>query len=252
MFVRKLENFLEDRIEGFFNKKFSSSLRIDEIENRLEKEFYLKKKTRDEKAYAPDDYTIVVGESDYENLNCPETYQRLYRFLLQSAIRKDFFFEDKIQLRLALNMIKDPGCFSIQALYQDRPKMEVGPPKLPVEEEGRTLVFQKTAADKNFIDFSRLLFARLIVTEGVDLDTALSIGEKRIHIGRRESSEVCLQDKSCSRLHAYISFEQYRHVLYDASSLNGMRVNQRSVRQHVLRPGDKIGIGNTVILYEVN
>lgn len=257
MLIRKLENFLEGRIEGFFTKKFASSLRLDEIENRLSKEFYLKQRKVDNKLYVPDNYTIIVGEEDYQNLHCLDTYQQLYRFLLQSAIKKDFFFENRIALQMSMNMIKEPGSFSIQALYQTDgvvdAKMSQEQSSGFIEQNDHTLVFQKNSLLLENSNYSHVNFARLVVRSGVNIDTNLDIGEKRIHIGRRENNELFLPDKNCSRLHCYITYENNRHVLYDAGSLNGTRVNRHLCAEAwALRPGDKISIGNTVIVYEVD
>ena len=61
-----------------------------------------------------------------------------------------------------------------------------------------------------------------------------------------------MTDTNASRLHAYISYERHRHILYDAASLNGTFVNgRRVVSPQLLRPGDEITIGGTVLLYEV-
>jgi pSer/pThr/pTyr-binding forkhead associated (FHA) protein len=72
-----------------------------------------------------------------------------------------------------------------------------------------------------------------------------------VNIGRRESNELPLTDMNTSRLHAYVVFEEGGHTLYDARSLNGTYVNDHRVTRKRLKAGDRIKVGNTVILYEV-
>ncbi|MDR1701296.1 MAG: FHA domain-containing protein [Sporomusaceae bacterium] len=92
--------------------------------------------------------------------------------------------------------------------------------------------------------------ARISIIDGEDTGVKTEIGEARVNIGRRPSNEMVLNDKSSSRLHAYIVREGAFHVIYDAQSLNGTFVNDELAEKKVLSGGDKIKIGDTVILYE--
>ncbi len=92
----------------------------------------------------------------------------------------------------------------------------------------------------------------LLAVEGQDIDSYLEFGEKNIYIGRRVNNDFILTDTNASRVHAYITYERHRHILYDAESTNGTYINGKSVvLPQLLRPGDEIGIGETVLLYEV-
>ena len=91
----------------------------------------------------------------------------------------------------------------------------------------------------------------LKVVEGPDTDAYLEFGEGQIYIGRREKNDFILTDTKASRLHAWIAYENHRHVLYDAQSTNGTYVNGEPVESICLCAGDEIQIGTTVLLYEV-
>ena len=93
--------------------------------------------------------------------------------------------------------------------------------------------------------------ALLTVVEGPDMDAYLEFGEGQIYIGRREKNDFILTDTKASRLHAWIAYENHRHVLYDAQSTNGTYVNGEPVESLCLCSGDEIQIGTTVLLYEV-
>ena len=65
-------------------------------------------------------------------------------------------------------------------------------------------------------------------------------------------NDFILTDTNASRVHAYIAYERHRHVLYDAESLNGTFVNGTLLEEPcILKAGDEIQIGNTVLLYDV-
>lgn len=249
MFIRNLEYLLENQIEGFFYKKFSSDLQLAELEKRLEKEIALKKKVRKGQPYIPNCYTFSMAESDYRKMCAQQTYNRLYVRLIATAIKKNYVIPGKIAIEIDRNASLKRGCLHIASAYKEEDPVNVQD-IIKAPQADHTLVFERNilASAEMREDYK---ISSLKVLEGPDMDSLLDIGEKRIHIGRRECNEFSLKDRNTSRLHAYISFEQYRHCLYDAGSLNGTYVNGEKINCHTLNNGDQISLGNTVMLYEV-
>lgn len=117
------------------------------------------------------------------------------------------------------------------------------------DDQFKTLVFSKdniTATKSITVKKT----ASLSIIEGDDQGFKLSIGSSRINIGRRKTNELPLKDINSSRLHAYILFQNSKHVLFDASSLNGTFLNEEKITEVALNHGDIFKIGNTRILYE--
>jgi Protein of unknown function (DUF3662)/FHA domain len=86
---------------------------------------------------------------------------------------------------------------------------------------------------------------------------ALVIGDRRYPlsgpvtvIGRSSACDVPLDDASASRRHAEVRRRGGKTVLVDLDSTNGTLVNGRRVREAPLRPGDRITIGTTAIVFE--
>src|SRR5215471_18580357 len=73
------------------------------------------------------------------------------------------------------------------------------------------------------------------------------LGEEEVPIGRHPSNHLCISDSSVSRFHCVIKAQDGRFKVYDLESQNGTSVNGRSVGEHLLQIGDKLGIGNTVL-----
>jgi pSer/pThr/pTyr-binding forkhead associated (FHA) protein len=69
-------------------------------------------------------------------------------------------------------------------------------------------------------------------------------------IGRSSACDVPLDDASASRRHAELRRRGGKTVLVDLDSTNGTLVNGRRVREAPLRPGDRITIGTTSIVFE--
>ncbi|MDR3349745.1 MAG: FHA domain-containing protein [Acidaminococcales bacterium] len=97
----------------------------------------------------------------------------------------------------------------------------------------------------------RALPAVLKVVSGKDAGLEISFESGQVNIGRMAGSELLLSDISVSRLHAFIVNENGRHVLYDGKSTNGTFLNGQRISQKILRHGDLIKTGNTVIVYEL-
>jgi pSer/pThr/pTyr-binding forkhead associated (FHA) protein len=70
-----------------------------------------------------------------------------------------------------------------------------------------------------------------------------------ITIGREEGNTIQLNDERVSRYHLKIQEDHERIVLTDLESTNGSRVNGEDVSLKILRFGDLITVGRSVILF---
>ncbi len=94
----------------------------------------------------------------------------------------------------------------------------------------------------------------LIITTGPQEGHTIPLLLQEVNIGRATSNatwEIGLQDPSVSRPHARLRRMENNWVLYDLGSSNGTLVNDTTVTEkgRVLRDGDIIKIGATVVLY---
>ncbi len=88
----------------------------------------------------------------------------------------------------------------------------------------------------------------LRVLDGADRGRTFEGLETPITIGREEGNVIQLNDERISRFHVKLQASGERLVLTDLESTNGSRVNGEDVRLRVLRPGDLIQIGRTMLL----
>ena len=68
-------------------------------------------------------------------------------------------------------------------------------------------------------------------------------------IGRATDNDIVLNDFSVSRRHAYIRKEKDAWVLYDNQSTNGIRVNDRPVRESPVADGDNALVGTFLLRF---
>src|SRR5437773_7174711 len=86
------------------------------------------------------------------------------------------------------------------------------------------------------------------ILDGVDRGKMFHRMATPISIGREEGNSVQLNDERVSRYHAKIQEDQGQLVLTDLESTNGTRVNGEPVPLTILRVGDRIALGRSVLL----
>jgi pSer/pThr/pTyr-binding forkhead associated (FHA) protein len=89
----------------------------------------------------------------------------------------------------------------------------------------------------------------LRVLDGADRGRVFEHLSTPVHIGREEGNTVQLNDERISRFHIKIQEDQGKLVLTDLESTNGTRVNGEDVQLRILRYGDVIAVGRSVLLY---
>ena len=89
----------------------------------------------------------------------------------------------------------------------------------------------------------------LYVLDGADRGRRYENLVTPITIGREEGNAVQLNDERISRFHIKIQEDQDMLVLTDLDSTNGTRVNGEQVQLRILRFGDIISLGRSVLRY---
>src|SRR6476659_1760691 len=87
------------------------------------------------------------------------------------------------------------------------------------------------------------------VLEGIDKGRVFRELVTPVTIGREEGNVLRLNDERVSRFHAKIQIDNGEVILTDLESTNGTRVNGNVVQIRRLRPGDRIGVGRSLLLF---
>ena len=88
------------------------------------------------------------------------------------------------------------------------------------------------------------------VKNGPSQGQTFAIGDKPLLIGRDETCDLSLQDKGASRQHAELFKIGDMCFVRDLDSKNGTFVNDNRISEEMLRDGDRIQIGGTIIVFE--
>lgn len=76
--------------------------------------------------------------------------------------------------------------------------------------------------------------------------------EGEVSIGREAASGLCIADSSVSRQHCRIKREGDEYKLFDLESLNSTFVNEMPIKERVLEHGDRIKIGDSLLLFHLH
>jgi len=252
-FVRSLENMFEKYIEGFFNNKFSSGLQPVEIAKQLARQMDDERTVGISQIYVPNAYVVYLNKADYERIGSysQSICKELSLYLIEQAKLKKYTISGIPLVEIYEDDGVGKGKFRIVSSFSQPLPEEHNASDTPVkcQEVSDTRTFDKVGCES--IKKSCLV-GILTVLEGPDIGIKVDMGANRVNIGRRASNELPLSDMNTSRLQAYVVYEDHKHVIYDAKSLNGTYVNDHRIMCKELEIGDRIKIGNTVILYEVN
>jgi pSer/pThr/pTyr-binding forkhead associated (FHA) protein len=90
---------------------------------------------------------------------------------------------------------------------------------------------------------------RLIVIKGTDEGRQFVLSDDVLPAGRDSASRVRLTDTEVSRRHAEFVRTPDGYRVRDVNSANGTFVNNQSVRDALLQPGDHVQLGQTVLVY---
>ncbi len=89
----------------------------------------------------------------------------------------------------------------------------------------------------------------LRVIDGADRGRRYADATTPITIGREAGNTIQLNDERISRFHVKIQEDQEKLVLTDLDSTNGTKVNGEDAQLRILRYGDVIAVGRSVLLF---
>src|ERR1051326_4138658 len=90
--------------------------------------------------------------------------------------------------------------------------------------------------------------AYLIVLAGGEVGKMFKLDQGEVTIGRSHRADVRIEDDSISRMHVKLVLAGQQVSIEDLGSSNGTLVNGERIAKSLLQDGDKIRVGETVIL----
>jgi hypothetical protein len=92
--------------------------------------------------------------------------------------------------------------------------------------------------------------AWLRVVAGQDTGKTFRLTEETTTIGRTPVNAIQLHDERVSRRHLAVHWSEARHRFIDLQSANGVKLNEQRVSEDDLQDGDRLRVGDTILIYE--
>lgn len=92
--------------------------------------------------------------------------------------------------------------------------------------------------------------SKLIVKELNTKPRVIQLQGESFKVGRQSTNAIALRDTSLSRQHCEIRQDGDGFLIADLGSRNGTLVNGVQIKEHTLEVGDKIEIGNCMLIFE--
>jgi hypothetical protein len=256
--LRNLESKIAGLVEGTFSRAFKSEVRPVEIARKLAREMEEHKSVALSRTYVPNEYRVYLSARDRERFAEYEEALRteLVGYLLEHARREHLVLTSRPVVEFETDDRLRLGEFGIQTRV-------AGPPAQPEEEpahaaggepyaeaSGRTMVYSTAGRVAEPLEErarSRSHTALLLIG-----GKRLVVGSGGATMGRSRQCDVMVDDPNVSREHAEIRPRGGSWVLTDLNSTNGSRLNGRRLdHSEVLKPGDEIELGTTVLTFEL-
>jgi FhaA, N-terminal domain/FHA domain len=248
--LRSIESKIAGLVEGTFSRAFRSEVRPVEIARRLAREMEEHKHLSVSRTYVPNQYRVFLSPrdrarfADYEDALAAELagylleHARRERFALVSRPVIDFETDDRLGL----------GEFGIQTGVVHPPQESEPAPEH--EEAGRTMIYSTAGRLAEPLEerARTTVQTALLLFDG----KRLVVGPAGATLGRSRQCDIVLPDPNVSREHAEIRPHGGSWVLIDLGSTNGSLLNGRRIEgAEVIRPGDQIELGTSVITFEL-
>jgi hypothetical protein len=249
--LRSLESKIAGLVEGTFSRAFRSEVRPVEIARKLAREMEEHKSISLSRTYVPNEYRVYLSPRDRERFADYEgaLASELTGYLLEHARRERLALMSRPVVEFETDDRLGLGEFGIQTRVVS-PGPEDGEAEPVAEESGRTMVYSAAGRVAEPLEERARHRAEtaLLLTGG----KRLVVGPAGATLGRSRQCDVMLDDPNVSRTHAEVRPRGGSWVLTDLGSTNGSRLNGSRVEgSEVLKPGDEIELGTSVIKFEL-
>jgi len=248
--LRSLEEKIAGLVEGAFGRVFRSQVRPVELARKLAREMDQHKTVSVSRTYVPNEYAIWLSPEDrqrYDGVE-QEVIDELSAYLLEHARRERLALVSRPVIEFETDDRLGLGEFGIQTrLVQPEDEAQDA---VAAEESSRTMIYSNAGRVAEPLEERAMARAQnaLLWSDG----KRIVVGSGGVTLGRSRQCDVVLQDANVSRQHAEIRPRGGSWVLTDLGSTNGSAINGRQISgPEVLKPGDEIELGTSMLTFEL-
>ncbi len=260
--LKSLESKIAGLVEGTFSRAFRSEVRPVEIARKLAREMEEHKTFSLSHTYVPNEYRVYLSPRDRERFAEYEDalVSELTGYLLEHARRERLVMMSRPVVEFETDDRLGLGEFGIQTRVV-HPDEDPAHPRgeepaawaagvAGGESSGRTMIYSTAGRHAEPLEErARTRHQTALVLMG---GKRLVVGPAGVTLGRSRQSDIMVDDPNVSRAHAEIRPRGGSWVLTDLNSTNGTRLNGRRLQDpEVLKPGDEIELGTSLLTFEL-
>ena len=258
--LKSLESKIAGLVEGTFSRAFRSEVRPVEIARKLAREMEEHKTFSLSRTYVPNEYIVYLSPRDRERFTEYEDalVSELTGYLLEHARRERLVMMSRPTVEFETDDRLGLGEFGIQTRVVHPDEAPAHPDEEPmpraraggIESSGRTMIYSTAGRHAEPLEErARTRQQTALVLMG---GKRLVVGPVGVTLGRSRQSDIMVDDPNVSRAHAEIRPRGGSWVLTDLNSTNGTRLNGRRLQgSEVLKPGDEIELGTSLLTFEL-
>jgi hypothetical protein len=255
-----LERIIERLVERSSARLFRTRIQPLQIQRRVEREMETHRRTAGGRTMVPNRFSVRLNPEDLAELE--PVAQSLVAELADAALTfaraHRYVVADRPRVALVANRAVAVGEIDVDARFEDPGRSgngaveQLGEPNAWTSGEAapgdeapgfdRTMVFAIPQQE------APLAVLRELLPDGSDRQIVLD--GRPLTIGRATDNDMVLRDSRVSRHHARLQGRRGTLVLTDLGSSNGTRVNGITVHEVVLGPGDRIQLGDSVLVVD--
>lgn len=247
-------------------KKGATRLQPVEIAKELVKAMLKNKQVSISQVYVPNIYRVYLHSSDWGPIaSFGDAFLiELSKYLFAEAERNGYTFLTKPAIELHADETVNPRQMVIEIDFDnsidvnwgdeldDQEEIKNIPPKQSNWRESTTILRESLKTNLSSDDeLRRNSDYFLEIIEGPDTGQKFPLGDVDLFIGRHGQCNLVLRDPEVSRRHLKIaSGGESGWLLDDLGSTNGSFVNGQRITHHITAPGDRIKIGQSVLVIQ--
>jgi len=256
--LARFEGMAEFLFTGAF-KKGATRLQPVEIAKELVKAMLKNKQVSISQVYVPNIYRVFLHSSDWGPLaSFGDVFLvELSKYLVAEAQRNGYTFLTKPAIELHADETVNPRSMVVEVDFDDTIEVDWGDEEdndYVDESDWRenTTIFRESAKTNLPVEEvkGRNSHYFLEIIEGPDKGQSFPLQDSDVFVGRHGQCGLVLHDPEVSRRHLKIAHGENGWLLDDLGSTNGSFVNGQRITHQTATPGDRIQIGQSVLVIQ--
>jgi hypothetical protein len=250
--LQRFERRLGGLVEGAFARVFKGGVEPVELASALRRETDNRKAISATRVLVPNEFSITLAPSDYDRLGpyAQALEDELAEIVREHAADQRYTFVGPVAVRFEVDDETDTGVFHVRSTALASADPKSGPPSPGPENQVRITGRQESPTPRLVLTSGGSARVGSPEAAGYEREFPLSGGPgTTVLIGRTPESDIRLADTGVSRRHGMVRRTSDHWIYEDLGSTNGSAINGRRIGKSELRDGDRLELGNTVLVF---